>query len=493
LLQLQSWMLMVMVIILGLGGSFQCGFQISVMNAPSDHIQRFVNETWLKRYGTPMAESTIKLIWSIIVSIYSIGAVLGSISSGQLSVKYGRKNCLLLNNVVGLVAAALAGLSRTTGSFEMIILGRFLYGCNVGIGLNVHLMYLVESSPAELRGFMSLSSCVFIGLGKCLGQVFGLKELLGGEEMWPYLLAFSGVPALLQLVGLFFFPDSPRYLFIDKGNEEGCVRALTLLWGKKDFKKELEDMAKERDKMKGQKAKTVLGVLRNRSVRWQMLTLVFPCAGVQLCGINAIYFYAFDIFSAAGIPEEQMHYMSLGIGLTELISIILCSFLIERIGRKKLMGIGYALMATVLGILVLMLFLKDQGHWIPYFNVFLLYIFICIYGSGPSGASMALPADMFTQAWRAPAYVVIGLGNSLGLFLVGMCFPFVVALIGQFCFLIFMMYCVLAAAFTLLFVPETKGKTMLEIAEDFNKLNFKGRRSEVEGMQKEDFIIATKL
>ncbi|RXM30616.1 Solute carrier family 2, facilitated glucose transporter member 11 [Acipenser ruthenus] len=234
--RLQSWMLMVMVIILGLGGSFQCGFQISVMNAPSDHIQRFVNETWLKRYGTPMAESTIKLIWSIIVSIYSIGAVLGSISSGQLSVKYGR-------------------------------------------------------------------------------------ELLGGEEMWPYLLAFSGVPALLQLVGLFFFPDSPRYLFIDKGNEEGCVR--------------------------------------------------------------------------------------------------------ERIGRKKLMGIGYALMATVLGILVLMLFLK--------------------------------------------------------------------ALIGQFCFLIFMMYCVLAAAFTLLFVPETKGKTMLEIAEDFNKLNFKGRRSEVEGMQKEDFIIATKL
>ncbi|MGH0144209.1 UNVERIFIED_CONTAM: hypothetical protein FKN15_047069 [Acipenser sinensis] len=206
--------------------------------------------------------------------------------------------------------------------------------------------------------------------------------------MWPYLLAFSGVPALLQLVGLFFFPDSPRYLFIDKGNEEGCVRALTQLWGKKDFKKELEDMAKERDKMKGQKAKTVLGVLRNKSVRWQMLTLVFPCAGVQLCGINA-------------------------------------SFLIERTGRKKLMGIGYALMATVLGILVLMLFLK--------------------------------------------------------------------ALIGQFCFLIFMMYCVLAAAFTLLFVPETKGKTMLEIAEDFNKLNFKGRRSQVEGMQKEDFIIATKL
>ncbi|XP_041083140.1 solute carrier family 2, facilitated glucose transporter member 11-like isoform X2 [Polyodon spathula] len=453
---LQSWMLMVMVIILGLGGSFQYGFQISVINAPSDHIQRFINETWLKRYGTPMAESTVKLIWSIIVSIFSIGAVVGSISSGQLSVKYGRKNCLLLNNVVALGAATLAGLSKMAGSFEMIILGRFLYGCNVGIGLNVHLMYLVESSPRELRGFMSLSSCVFIGLGKCLGQIFGLKELLGGEEMWPYLLAFSGAPALLQLVGLFFFPDSPRYLFIEKGNEEGCVRALTQLWGKKDFKMELEDMAREWDKMKGQKAKTVLGVLRNRSVRWQMLTLIFPCAGVQLCGISA-------------------------------------SFLIECIGRKKLMGFGYALMAIVQGILVLMLFLKDHRHWIPYFNVFLLYMFICIYGSGPSGASMALPADMFTQAWRAPAYVVIGLGNSLGLFLVGMCFPFVVALMGQFSFLIFTMYCVLAAAFTLRFVPETKGKTVLEITEDFNKLNFKGKGSEVEGMQKKDVAITTKL
>lgn len=67
-----------------------------------------------------------------------------------------------------------------------------------------------------------------------------------------------------------------------------CVVALQWLWQEEDLKLELDDMGKERESSQGQKAKTVLDVLRCRSVRWQMLTLVIPCAGVQFCGINAV-------------------------------------------------------------------------------------------------------------------------------------------------------------------------------------------------------------
>ena len=47
-----------------------------------------------------------------------------------------------------------------------------------------------------------------------------LRELLGSDSAWPYLLAPSGVPAVVQFVSLLFFPESPRYLYIDKGDTE---------------------------------------------------------------------------------------------------------------------------------------------------------------------------------------------------------------------------------------------------------------------------------
>lgn len=53
---------------------------------------------------------------------------------------------------------------------------------------------------------------------------------MGTEEMWPYLLAFGGVPALLQLVTLPFFPEAPRHLYIDKGDTEGARKGEHTHW-----------------------------------------------------------------------------------------------------------------------------------------------------------------------------------------------------------------------------------------------------------------------
>ncbi|XP_006640470.2 solute carrier family 2, facilitated glucose transporter member 11-like [Lepisosteus oculatus] len=484
------WRLMLLTLVLGIGGSFQYGIQVSVMTSPSETIQNFVNQTWKDRYGEPADESTVKLIWSFIMSIFSLGGWLGAINSGKIPVIYGRKKCLLFNNVVAIVAAVLMEFSRMAQSFEMILLGRFLYGYNTGLGLSVHLMYLGESSPKKLRGFLTLTSSIFIGLGKVLGQIVGLRELMGTDTLWPYLLALSGIPALVQFLGLLCFPESPRYLYLDKGDEEGCKKALEELWGGEDIKLELEDMAREREAMAGEKAKTVWDVLRSRAVRWQLLTLIFPCACIQFCGINAIYFYAFDIFREAGVPENKMRYLSIGIGTTELVTISLCSFLIDRAGRKKLMGLGYLFMGLILIVLTVMLSVKDKYYWVPYFNITLLFSVICIYGLGPSGVSMVLPADLFLQAWRPSAYAVSGTVNWLGLFFLGMFFPYIVEGLGPYCFLIFVVYCILSAIFLLWFIPETKGKTMVEIMEDFDKLNFKDRRMPI---NKEDFTLATKL
>ncbi|KAK7916592.1 hypothetical protein WMY93_012353 [Mugilogobius chulae] len=347
---IKYWRLYLLSVVLGIGGSLQYGIQVSVIAAPAVHIQRFVNYTWMWRYGSPVEESSNQIIWSFIVAVLSLGAWAGAVHSGSLPVKYGRKKALLINNVVAIVAAVLMLLSRVARSFEMILLGRFLYGYNVGLGLSVHLMYLGESSPKELRGFMALTGSIFIGLGKVLGQTIGIKELLGTEGTWPYLLAVSGLPAIFQFITLLLFPESPRYTYIDKGDAEASKRALRWLWQEDDLKVELDDMQKERESAQGQKAKTVKDVATAH--------LGIPCAGIQFCGINALYFYVFDIFRESGVPESQMQYLAIGVGATELIAISLCSFLIDRAGRKKLMGYGYLLMGITMAILTAMLTIK---------------------------------------------------------------------------------------------------------------------------------------
>ncbi|XP_041801477.1 solute carrier family 2, facilitated glucose transporter member 11-like [Chelmon rostratus] len=478
--KLQYWRLYLLTLVLGIGGSFQYGFQVSVIASPAVHVQSFVNHTWMLRYRAPVADSTNQLIWSFIVAVLSLGSWAGAVHSGSLPVTYGRKKALLFSNTVGIVAALLMLFSRMAKSFEMVLLGRFLSGYNVGLGLSVHLMYLGESSPKKLRGFLTLTTSIFVGFGKVMGQIIGIKEMMGTEEMWPYLLAVSGIPAILQSVTLLFFPEAPRYLYIDKGDTEGTRKALQWLWQHDDLKQELDDMQKERESARGQRAKTVKDVLTSRCVRWQLLTLVVPCAGVQFCGINALYFYAFDIFRESGVPEDQMHYLSIGLGATELLTVMLCSFLIDRAGRKKLMGYGYLFMGVTMSILTVTLSFKDLNSWIPYVNIALIFCVICIYGLGPSGVSMTLPADLFLQAWRPSAYVISGTISWLSMFLVGLLFSYVVDGLGQFCFLIFVAYTFLSAAFLLYFVPETKGKTMVEIMEDFSKLNYKKRGADIE-------------
>ncbi|XP_048111691.1 solute carrier family 2, facilitated glucose transporter member 7-like [Alosa alosa] len=113
---------------------------------------------------------------------------------------------------------------------------------------------------------------------------------MGTGDMWPYLLAVSGLPAILQFVSMLFFPEAPCYLYIDKGDEDGCKKALQWLCREDDvnLKIELEDMRKERESAQVTQTKTMLDGLRDRSVRWQLMAMLIPSSGPNFCGINAV-------------------------------------------------------------------------------------------------------------------------------------------------------------------------------------------------------------
>uniref|UniRef100_H3BWU9 Solute carrier family 2 member 11b n=1 Tax=Tetraodon nigroviridis TaxID=99883 RepID=H3BWU9_TETNG len=458
------------------GGTFQYGYNISVINAPTKYVQDFVNQTWFERYNSVISESGLTLIWSTIVSIFTIGGLIGVTVGGTLSVKMGRKGTLLTNNIFALTGSLMMGFSYTTRSFELLIVGRLLIGINSGIGLCVQPLYLGEIAPTALRGAMGMGTSIFITAGILLGQVVGLREVLGREEYWPILLSTTCIPALLQLVMLPWFPESPRYLFIDRGEEEASKKALRQLHGRA-WNQEWEDILKEKDNLEGFCAKKPWELLKDRSLRWQLLTIVLLNSAQQLNGINAIYFYASYLFEESGIPAEKIPYVTIGTGACECITALTCGILIEFLGRRVLIMGGYTLMSIFCVLFTLALTFQTASPVVPYISMVCVFAFILSFGLGPGGVTNILTTELFTQTARPAAYVIAGSVNWLNFFFIGLVFPFVVIGLQQYCFLVFLVICSLMATYIFFIIPETKNKTFMEIQNEF-RLSLHQRRDQ---------------
>ncbi|KAF7200196.1 solute carrier family 2, facilitated glucose transporter member 11 isoform X2 [Nothobranchius furzeri] len=453
------------------GGTFQYGYNISIINGPTKYVQNFINHTWMERYHTNISENGLTLLWSTIVSIFTLGGLIGVSIGGTLSVRLGRKGTLLTNNIFSLTAALLMGLSSTAGSFELLIIGRLLCGVNAGIALCVQPLYLGEIAPTALRGATGMGTSVFITGGILTGQVMGLKEVLGKEEYWPILLSTTFIPAVLQLIILPWFPESPRYLLIDKGDDEGCKKALRQLHGLSECDAALEDIKKERNNLVGFHARKPWELFSDGSVRWQLLTIVLLNMAQQLNGINAIYFYADYVFRQSGIPSERIPYATVGTGACECITALTCGLLIECLGRKVLITGGYILMSVCCILFTLTLTFQDVSPIFPYLSMACVFAFILSFGLGPGGVTNILTAELFTQTARPAAFMISGSINWLSFFFIGLIFPFIVLGFQQYCFLVFLMVCSLVAIYIFFVVPETKNKTFVEIQKDFQSFN----------------------
>ncbi|XP_074966301.1 solute carrier family 2, facilitated glucose transporter member 11-like isoform X2 [Phalacrocorax aristotelis] len=443
--------------VLGIGGTFQIGFQISTITYMSQHVKAFINETWLERYGYPIHEDKLLFLWSITVSVFGIGGLLGSSGSRYLTVKYGKKKCLLCNNLLMIVAASIMGCSKTAQSFEMILIGRFMCGISAGLCVPLHHQYVGEISPRKLRGFANSTSSFFWSLGKAIGQISGQRELLGSKSLWPMLMASCGLPALVQLVTLPFFPESPPYLLMHKGDQEGCKKAIRQLWGEGHHQAEIDDIMKEKATMKNIKIMSVLELMKEQAFRWQLYTIVILTTTVQLCGINA-------------------------------------SSIIERLGRKVLLRGGYWIMGSLLAGITVTLSLQDWYFWMPYCSLCLIILFVVVFGVGPAGATVSIRIEIFKLSCRPSAFVISAVLNWLGVFVIGTTFPFIVERLKHFCFLIFMGVLFTSGTLIHLFLPETKGKSIVEITEEFNKLNFKKKHvPATPNHVTEDYTFCTRL
>ncbi|MBN3296076.1 GTR11 protein, partial [Amia calva] len=469
-----AWTLVLTVIAASVGGTFQYGYNISIINAPTPYIQSFINETWMERWGLQLEVYQVTLIWSFIVSFFSLGGLMGALIAGPITIRFGRKKALLLNNLFVLLSAVLVLTSREARSFEMILLARFLVGINAGVSMNVQPMYFGESAPKNLRGAVAQTSASFTAFGIVLGQVLGLREILGSESYWPILLASNAVPGLFQLLTLPWLPESPRYLLIDKGDKEACMKALRRFRGCDDLGDEMEEMLQEQIAAKGERAKSMLELFRDQGLRWQLITVMVLSSAMQLCGNDCMYFYASYVFQTAGIAADKIQYVTIGTGACEFIAAVACNLMIERLGRKLLLMGGYILMSGWAVVFIVALSLQEKVAWMSYLSIACIFGYILSFGTGPAGVTGMMPTEIFEQTARPAAYMTAGSLMWLNLFLMGTAFPFIVKGLGVFCFLPFFVVCVASATYIGVFMPETKGKTFLEITKEFNRHNFKG-------------------
>ncbi|NXP98959.1 GTR9 protein, partial [Vidua macroura] len=193
--------------------------------------------------------------------------------------------------------------------------------------------------------------------------------------MWNVLLSFSGLVALIQLIFLPFFPESPPYLLLQKEDKAGCLKAMKQLWGEGNYHTEFDDLMKEKAITKGTKIMNVLEVLRERSVHPQLCTMLLLLLSLQLCGLK--------IFETANLQESIIPYVSVGVSISELISIIFCSSIIERLGRKVLLRGGYWIMGSLLAAITVTLSLQDWYFWMPYCSLALIILFTVVFAVGP--------------------------------------------------------------------------------------------------------------
>ncbi|XP_004607115.1 solute carrier family 2, facilitated glucose transporter member 7 [Sorex araneus] len=453
------------------GSAFQYGYNISVVNTPHKVLKSFYNETYFERHGVGLGEEQLLLLWSCTVSMFPLGGFLGSLVVGLLVDRCGRKGTLLLNNVFAIVPAVLMGVSKVAKAFELIIFSRVVLGICAGISYSALPMYLGELAPRNLRGTLGTMTEVFVIVGVFLAQIFSLQAILGNPTGWPLLLALTGVPALIQLLSLPFFPESPRYTLIQKGDEGAARQALQRLRGCPDVDAELDEMRLEDQAERAEGRLSVWNLFTFRPLRWQLVSIIVLMAGQQLSGVNAINYYADLIYTFAGIGATHSQYVTVGAGVVNIVMTVISAFTVERLGRRRLLLVGYGICGSACLVLTLALLFQSQVQELSYLGVACVFSYIAGHSIGPSPVPSVVRTEVFLQSSRPAAFTVDGATHWLTNFLVGFVFPSIQEHIGAYSFIIFAGICLLTAVYIYLVIPETKGKTFVEINRIFAARN----------------------
>lgn len=412
------------------------------------------------------AERQIQHVWNLSDLLHGqalasalYGTIIGALFGGIPAEKYGRKKALLAIGVVFLFSALGSALVNDVYSFMAF---RFLGGLGVGASSVVAPMFISEISPAKYRGRLVAFFQFNIVLGILLAYLSNYLLSPFGELAWRLMLGVLVLPALVFIVLTNFVPESPRWLIMHKKDREGARKILLVSdpEGVEDTLKAIEESNKEPVKKRGERS------LRNffsKKYRKSIFLAILIAAFNQLSGINAVLYFATRIFEMAGLADKSAFLQSIGVGFVNLVFTMLGLYLIDRMGRKKLMligSVGYIL--SLLAIAFSFFHVGEGDRLIP----ILLFVFIASHAIGQGTVIWVFISEIFPNKVRSYGQ---SLGTSVHWILAAVItgvFPFFAnhPHFGPskiFFFFAFMM--VLQLVWVLVQMPETKGISLEDI------------------------------
>lgn len=387
------------------------------------------------------------------VSNLMIACVIGALLAGPIADWTGRKKVLILCAVLFTVSAILSALPR---SFTELVIARFIGGMGVGMASVVSPMYIAEISPAKIRGRLVALNQLAIVVGILLSYLSNWLLVDTGINNWRYMLVAEILPAITFLVGLFFIPESPRWL-TKEGLEKEALDVLNVVAGTANADHELQEVKKSLVEKR-----TSLKELLHPSLRRVLIVGILFSLFAHITGIDTIIYYGPIIFLESGFKTDSALLASVMIGITNLIFTFVGMAMVDKAGRRFLLLVGIAGMGismTLVGLCMQsdMISAKWTLLWImTYIASFAMSIGVVIWVY----LSEIYPTRVRGQALSV-ATMVLWLGNVI----LTQLFPVMMERFGGGTFYIFSFICLLAFIFTWTMVKETKGVSLEEIEE----------------------------
>lgn len=475
-----------MAILAAVLGMFQFGFNTGVINAPQAEIEKFIATVYKERHTQEITAGLASTIFSLAVSAFLVGGMIGGLSGGWLANKLGRKGGLFYTQLLSVSGAVASGVSVPAGAYELLIIGRLLIGLACGLFTGLVPLYVSEIAPVNLRGGMGTINQLAVTFGIFTSMVLGLNKVLGSATNWPYLISLTAVPAIVQFILLYFMPESPRYLILDKKEKEAGKKALKILRGTEDVDEEFEEIVGEGTDANDAEVKTlsVFGLLMSPKLRLSLFVTVCMHLSQQLSGIVAIFYYSTNFFQSAGIGCDDAQYGTMGVGAIMVTMTIVTIPLMDRLGRRTLHLVGMIGMIICTILITIALNVSqlegtdctsaDAGenhtehtNGVGIFNIISTLSMVAFFAFGPGSIPWLITGELFTQGPRSAAVAVATFVNWSGNLIVGLVFPQMQKAIQTYSFVPFTAALVLLFAVLYWYLPETKNRPVQEVVAMF--------------------------
>ncbi|MCM3537698.1 D-xylose transporter XylE [Priestia endophytica] len=406
------------------------------------------------------------------ISSALIGCIIGGIVSGYFASNFGRKYSLIVAAVLFLLSALGSAypefLFFTKGepSLSLLLmfnLYRIIGGVGVGLASAIVPMYIGEIAPADIRGrlvsfnqFMIIFGMLvvyFVNWGIASGQPLEWINNIG----WRYMFASEIVPAFLFCVFLLFVPETPRYLAI-KNQDDKALNILTKINGSLEAEVILREI----------KQTVKVNVTSEKLFAYGKLVIV---VGImlsvfqQFVGINVALYYAPRIFESMGAAKDASMLQTIVMGLVNVIFTIVAILTVDKWGRKPLLTIGSIGMAIGMFGVAGMAFLNIIGISTLIFIIIYTAAFMLSWGP----ICWVLISEIFPNRIRGQAVAIAVAAQWAANYLISSTYPMMMEYSSGLTYSFYGLMSIFSALFVWKFVPETKGKTLEQMENEWKK------------------------